>query len=543
MSFRVRVVLMIMFLIVTSTAATAWLTVRQANEQLTRSTPADPDDVAAAVAELADYGLTHGTWDGVDATVRALSARLGQRLRLVTATGTLLIDTDLADGGVARPVLGDPVEVDPRPPFPALDAPTGEARANLGAAIVTGYMAGWPRAACLTRLGVPVRLTHPKLELPLFEPVGDAKRHPECDRTTPNDKIAMQAVYTQSGLCAQRGGEDIGCLRLVFDREIDRAAPERTRLFVGAIDTAPRTISNGSIALAAGAVMLAAALTALLLGRRVVRPISALTVASRRLGSGDLANRVPVTGHDEIADLAREFNRMAASLADSEERQRRLIADVAHELRTPLANLRGYLEGLADGVLRPDPELFASLHEEALLQQRIVDDLQDLALAEAGALAYHRTAVDLTELVEVCRTAHAAVAEAAGVVLTAVASGPAGVVADPDRLRQVLGNLIRNAVAATPPGGRVTLSVGVIDDRAIVQVRDTGRGVAPEDLPHLFDRLWRADRARGGADRSRGGSGLGLAIARQIVTDHGGTIDVTSTVGVGTTVTVSLPGS
>jgi two-component system sensor histidine kinase BaeS len=149
--------------------------------------------------------------------------------------------------------------------------------------------------------------------------------------------------------------------------------------------------------------------------------------------------------------------------------------------------------------------------------------------------------VDLAELVEVCRTAHAAVAEAAGVALTAGASGPVDVVADPDRLRQVLGNLIRNAIAATAPGGRVELLAGMSGDRATAGVRDTGRGVAPEDLPHLFDRLWRADRARTGTARDGGGSGLGLAIARQIVADHGGTIDVTSAVGVGTTVTVSLP--
>ena len=271
-------------------------------------------------------------------------------------------------------------------------------------------------------------------------------------------------------------------------------------------------------------------------------------MASRRLGSGDLANRVPVTGHDEIAGLGHAFNRMADSLADSEERQRRLIADVAHELRTPLANLRGYLEALTDGVLQPNPELFASLHEEAVLQQRIVDDLQDLALAEAGALAYHRTTVDLAELVEVCRTAHGAVADAAGVDLTADTHGPVEVVGDPDRLRQVFGNLLRNAVAATPPGGRVTLSLGRSGDCATIEVTDTGRGVAPEDLPHMFDRFWRADRARTSADRARtgadrartGGSGLGLAIARQIVTDHGGTIDVTSAVGVGTTVTIRL---
>jgi two-component system sensor histidine kinase BaeS len=239
-----------------------------------------------------------------------------------------------------------------------------------------------------------------------------------------------------------------------------------------------------------------------------------------------------------MAELGRAFNRMADSLQRGEERQRRMVADVAHELRTPLANLRGYLEALQDGVLPPSPELFASLHEEALLQQRIVDDLQDLALAEAGALAYHRGHTDLAELAETCRVAHAALAEAAGVTLSVRSTRPACVHGDPDRLRQVFGNLVRNALAATAPGGTVTLRVERGRQRAGITVLDTGSGIAEDDLPHLFDRFWRADGTRG---RMSGGSGLGLAIARQIVTDHGGSLTVRSRLGEGSAFTVSLP--
>jgi two-component system sensor histidine kinase BaeS len=229
---------------------------------------------------------------------------------------------------------------------------------------------------------------------------------------------------------------------------------------------------------------------------------------------------------------------MADSLQAGEERQRRLIGDIAHELRTPLANLRGYLEALRDDVVEPTPELLASLHEEALLQQRIVDDLQDLALAEAGALTYHPTEVDLRELLETGRTAHRAQADAAGVTLELDAPVPVFVTADPDRLRQVVGNLVGNAVRATAAGGSVTLALTPRRELAVVEVRDTGKGIAAQDLPHLFDRFWRADASRG---RATGGSGLGLSIARQIVTDHRGTIEVRSTVGVGTTFTVVLP--
>jgi two-component system sensor histidine kinase BaeS len=173
-----------------------------------------------------------------------------------------------------------------------------------------------------------------------------------------------------------------------------------------------------------------------------------------------------------------------------------------------------------------------------VLQQRIVNDLQDLALAEAGALAYHRTTIDLAELLETSRAAHHAVADAAGVRLVVAAQSPVLAYADPDRLRQVLGNLVTNALRATQSGGSVTLAAAHIGSSIVVRVADTGTGIAPASLPHVFDRFWRADSARG---RRTGGSGLGLAIARQIVTDHGGTISVTSQVGEGTTFTITLP--
>ena len=310
------------------------------------------------------------------------------------------------------------------------------------------------------------------------------------------------------------------------------------QVYVGAQDEEPPKLPGKSVSLTAAVVAAAAVLSALLLSRRVLRPIAALTQASRRLSVGRLDERVRVRGHDELAELGRTFNQMAESLQRSEERQRRMVADVAHELRTPLVNLRGYLEAMKDGVLPASPELIASLHEEALLQQRVVDDLQDLAMAEAGAMTLHRTTVDLGELAETCRFSHAALAESAGLTMRVDAEGPVYVSGDPDRLRQVVGNLIRNAVAATRPGGSVTLTVRAEPAGGRVSVSDTGTGIAPQDLPHIFDRFWRADPARG---RTCGGSGLGLAIARQLVTNHGGTITATSRPGFGTTMTITLP--
>jgi two-component system sensor histidine kinase BaeS len=207
-------------------------------------------------------------------------------------------------------------------------------------------------------------------------------------------------------------------------------------------------------------------------------------------------------------------------------------------MRTPLSNLLGYLEGLSDGVVQPSREVFASLHEEALLQRRILDDLQVLADAEAGDLSYARTLLDLSDLATTSATAHRAVAAEAGVTLTVEAPSPVWVEGDQDRLRQVLGNLLTNAIRYTDREGQVLISVGADHSKALLTVRDNGVGIASTDVPHVFDRFWRADPAR---QRATGGSGLGLTIAHRIVTDHGGRIEVASLRHMGTAFTVQLP--
>lgn len=237
----------------------------------------------------------------------------------------------------------------------------------------------------------------------------------------------------------------------------------------------------------------------------------------------------------------RPVRELEDSLHRCAEHQRRIVADVAHELRTPVSTVRGYLEALIDGVVPADKKIFEALHDEAMLQQRIVDDLQDLTLAEAGKLTYHRDVLDVAAVLRSCATAADVATGAAGVRLTVRQIRPVQVNADPDRLRQVLNNLLSNAVRHTPAGGRISLDAGPGDKSgkvAVIEFTDTGTGIAPNDLPHVFDRFWRADGDRG---HSAGGSGLGLAIARQIIGDHGGTISVSSTLGAGTTFTITLP--
>lgn len=541
MSFRLRVLVLLMFVAVAATAATAWLTLRQVTRQARESVTAGQQEVSRITEELRAYGLTHGTWDGVPDTVAELARTTGQRVRVTTVDDdVLLADSDALAGRTPRKTgARPPVVVDPRPElrFPA--EAIGRQRGKYTVVALGDHRREAAYAACLTRAGVEVTVRTDELGMPeVTTPAGGGPAAAAaCERPAWAGRAAVEDSAAVDGCASGPRPWSPACLERVFQQRAAEAAPPRLQVQIGALDETPPTLAAAptvAVAVGVAAVVIAGAL---LLSRTVLRPVRALTGAARDLGKGDLERRVPISGRDEIALLGRAFNRMAGSLQAGEERQRRLVSDIAHELRTPLANLRGYLEALRDGVVEPDAELLDSLHEETMLQQRIIDDLQDLALAEAGALTYHRTDVDVRELLEACRTAHRPQAEAAGVALVVAAPEPASVRADADRLRQAIGNLVSNALRATATGGTVTLALVPHGELAIVQVRDTGRGIPAEDLPHLFDRFWRADAARG---RATGGSGLGLSIARQIVIDHRGTIDVESTVGVGTTFTIVL---
>ncbi|MEU6676843.1 HAMP domain-containing sensor histidine kinase [Streptomyces sp. NPDC046925] len=274
---------------------------------------------------------------------------------------------------------------------------------------------------------------------------------------------------------------------------------------------------------------------------RLTRPLRALTAATQRMKAGGATE--PVTARSagsagEIRQLADAFNDMAAHRKALEDQRQAMVSDVAHELRTPLSNIRGWLEAAEDGVVATDPELVTSLLEEAVLLQHIVNDLQDLAAADAGTLRLHREPVHASDVVDQVAAAHQAGAEAAGVQLSATTLGDPCFTADPLRLRQAIGNLVSNAIRHTPEGGSVTISCRATLDAVVVEVADTGSGIAAADLPHVFDRFWRADKSR---TRATGGSGLGLAIVRQLVEGHGGTVTARSTPGEGAVFTVRVP--
>jgi two-component system sensor histidine kinase BaeS len=215
-----------------------------------------------------------------------------------------------------------------------------------------------------------------------------------------------------------------------------------------------------------------------------------------------------------------------------------MVSDVAHELRTPLTNIRSWLEAAQDGLAPADPQLLTLLLEEAVLLQHIIDDLRDLAAADAGNLRVHPEPAQLADLLAQVADAHRSAAETAGVRLRTEVHGDPEAVVDPVRLRQMVGNLVANAVRHTPAGGAVTVSAGYDHNGLVIAVRDTGVGIAEADLPRIFDRFWRADTSR---TRATGGSGLGLSIARKLAEAHGGDITVASRPGAGTVFTVRLP--
>jgi two-component system sensor histidine kinase BaeS len=253
---------------------------------------------------------------------------------------------------------------------------------------------------------------------------------------------------------------------------------------------------------------------------------------------GELDQRVQIDSRDEIGELGRAFNHMADSLHTSEQLRRQMVTDIAHELRTPLTNIRGYLEAVRDGVLPAQPEVVDSLYEESMLLSRLVDDLQALALAEAGQLKLRLQTCGPAGLIErsVAGLGPPSADEPA-VVVDVPESLPA-VQADPERVAQVLRNLVRNARQHTPPEGRVTIAARALPGWVEIAVRDNGSGIAAEHLPYVFERFYRADPARA---RATGGAGLGLAIVKQLVEAHGGRVDVDSAPGAGTTFRFTLP--
>ncbi|MGW3353500.1 ATP-binding protein [Nonomuraea rubra] len=330
------------------------------------------------------------------------------------------------------------------------------------------------------------------------------------------------------------------CIVTARKEQLDPYVAPAAYLYIGSPTegaTTPR-IPLPSIAGAALLVLILTVGVSVMVARHLVRPLNALTHAARRMRDGDSSARVTFRTSGEISELATAFNEMSEHLQRMEEQRKAMVSDVSHELRTPLSNLRGWLEAAQDGVAELDPALIDSLVEESLLLQHLVDDLQELALADVGKLRLHVEPVHLSDLLDQVATAHRGRAEAAGLTLTTAITDAPTLTADPVRVRQAIGNLVTNSLRYTPRGGHITLSAHRDGDHVVIEVTDTGIGIRAEHLPYIFDRFWREEKSR---NRRTGGSGLGLAIVRNLAEAHGGTATATSVPGVRTTFTLRLP--
>ncbi|TFC52188.1 HAMP domain-containing histidine kinase [Cryobacterium sp. TMT1-21] len=314
--------------------------------------------------------------------------------------------------------------------------------------------------------------------------------------------------------------------------------------FGGSAGTRVLDVAWAWIAVAAGVALVMAIGTSWLVTRRLVRPIRGMTDAARSFTAGDRQARVTGTAPGELGELSVAFNGMADAVVRSDRDRRNLTADVAHELRTPLAALQAGLEELRDGLVQPTPEGLAGLHDQSLRLGRVVADLAELSAVETAGLSLHLAPVDLARLVREEASLREPQLRAVGLGVILDLAGPVSVRADADRVHQAVGNLLANAARYCRPGDEVTLAVTVegaggssgSGGHAVLTVADSGPGIPADELPFIFDRLW-----RGRAAEEVAGSGIGLALVREIVTSHGGTIGATSAPGRGATITIRLP--
>lgn len=560
-----------------SIAATTWLvmrgTTRAIEQQQVRQYAAD----AAIYNALLGYAATHPSWAGAQQFADTLTAGTDRRITLTTADRQVLLGRPV-DGPPAAsvdPLHVDPAllaaadQIDPRAvgPYALTDTERADQRATAEQAL-----------RCLGRLGYSGTHSEHPSGLITIQTAAPQQAKNTCGSDTPPLPLAAKVALTELGdlatACLSRhgggtvsvrdpitwtydtkdAGPDAGAARRCVDdarrQQLTPYVAAPALLFIhapqpGTADTVtgPRfAASPANLARTGGAAALVLAVTiavTVLAGFRLVRPLRTLTAAARHPTGLPPA---PIAGHDEIAALAAALEEQSQRRERAEAQRKAMVDDIAHELRTPLSNIRSWLEATQDGLADPgkDPALTAALLAEAVQLQRIIDDLQDLAAADAGTLRLHRRPLDAADLVHQSVTAHRGSAEAAGSRLVVHVERPCPVDADPGRITQALGNLISNAVRHTPAGGTVTVTAARRPGpRATVelQVRDTGPGIAADDLPHVFDRFWRADPSR---TRDTGGSGLGLAIVKHLVEAHGGTVQAASDAS-GATFTIHLP--
>ena len=347
---------------------------------------------------------------------------------------------------------------------------------------------------------------------------------------TEGRRLKSRQMSRALSLTRSDGGEVIGYLLLSLPADSNRLGRFEQQF----LDNIQQIlIAGAALAVAVGLVLGA------ILSRGLAAPLQRLAGAARAVAGGDLGQQVRIEGSEEMVGVARAFNEMTAALSESERQRQNMVADVAHELRSPLSVLQGNLRAILDGVYPSDEAEISRLYDETRLLSRLVDDLRELALADAGQLRLNLRPTDVGHVVALTVENLDLAAKARQVSLhNRIADDLPPAQADPDRVAQVLRNLLINALRHTPPGGSVTITAAPAPGAVEIAVSDTGEGIAPGDLPHVFERFWRADPAR---SRAGGGTGLGLSVAQSLVKAQGGRIWAESAPGRGSTFRFTLP--
>ena len=579
-SLRVRLLVTSVLIALCSIAATAWLAVHATTQAVHQQQGQVLSNDAEIYDTLVGYAAVHPDWTGVGPTIRDLAARTGHRITLTTESRRPIADSAVNSTPLPAQVSAtiDPLNVDE-----ALEPTSGPgaidpravgpfALTKTDRATLIGY--GELYIRCVHNIGLTARLTQSVSGRPEVKVGNDPKMSalyfcgdPALGSPTATERAALDALDKLVNVCVApsklgplglnldfswvQGNGDGAAATQIIEACIDSARRQQLKPYVapaallfvatpqGTAAPAFRLTSADTariVGVTALVLLLAVTLT-VAVGTRLVKPLTTLTDAVQNPAHRNI--RAPVTRNDEIGYLTAAFNDLSDRRERSEEQRTAMVGDIAHELRTPLSNIRGWLEAVQDGVASSDAALMDSLLEEALLLQHIIDDLQDLAAADAGDLRMHPEPVPVGDLLDQVVAAHRGRAQAAGVSLSALTEGEPELCADPVRMRQAVGNLVSNAVRHTPPGGSVTVTCRGTEHGIRIDVADTGVGIAAEQLSKVFERFWRAEKSR---NRRTGGSGLGLPIARRMVEAHGGTITATSVPGECTVFTIRLPG-
>jgi signal transduction histidine kinase len=402
-----------------------------------------------------------------------------------------------------------------------VSALTNQQRADLTSAIAVAAGAAWDKNDSWASADLP-----PVLDL--------------ATRTGAEAQIrdaAGQVVTTSANFAAQRAAPQQSALVLVGGERVGQAVVRFTNSGLAGADRALQSDLLQAIFGAAGLAAVLALLTGLAMARRITRPVERIIAVTRAMGRGERAARVgDVAAPGELRELATAVDQMADTRDRQDQLRRDLVADVAHELRTPVAVLQAGHEALLDGITEPTPDQLASLRDEVLRLARMIGDLQTLAAADAAALHLTRRPCDLADIAAAAADSLAGRFEAAGITLNRELTA-VGIDADPRWLHQVITNLLTNALKFTPAGGRVTIAAGPdASQRAVLTVTDTGTGIAADELPRIFDRFWRGRQAA-----QLSGSGIGLAVAAELARAHDGQLTARSQPGEGTELTLRLP--